>query len=473
MVTACKNGFDPGFDEGGYPEPIEKIIQQKCATSGCHNTNSAVNAAGLDLSTWSLLLRGGVTGAVVIPYNAENSPLFQFVNTYPDLGVMASPTMPINLPVLNKDEVITIKNWINAGCPNENGIIPFKENYSSRKKAYICNQGCDVVSVVDLQTMLVMRLIPVGHDPNLIELPHGIKTSWDGKYWYVCFNNGAYVQQFDALTDTLVAEAAVGIGNWNVVSVSPDNSMIYVSELSGNGKLAMIETRGMQVQQIISGPNVFASPHGIATTRNADTIYVSAQYGNMIYRVQPAIPKIDKISLQPGVTPVTTPQLLDPHEILMLPDYTKYFITCEASNEVRVMDAHTDTLLRVIPVGIYPKAITYSKVKNLIFVTCQEDNSTYAAQKAKGTVYVIDAQTLSVIKILDERFFQPHGIVVDDRSNELIVVSRNANPNGPAPHHTSSCGGRNGFFHVIDIEHWTVKKRNVELSVDPYNTDIR
>jgi YVTN family beta-propeller protein len=194
----------------------------------------------------------------------------------------------------------------------------------------------------------------------------------------------------------------------------------------------------------------------------------------MIYRVIPSIPQIDKISIEKGKAPVTTPQLKDPHEIVMSPDFSKYFITCEASNEVVVMDAKTDTILKTIPVGIYPKAMAYSKNRNWLFVTCQEDNSIlYPTLKVKGTVYVIDMNTLNVVKILDEKFYQPHGIAIDDRANKLFVVSRNAAPNGPAPHHASGCDGRNGFFHTIDLSTWKVIKRNSELSTDPYNMDIR
>jgi YVTN family beta-propeller protein len=417
------------------------------------------------------MLQGGVGGSVVIPYFLDQSSLFQFVNTYSNLGLIATPTMPLNAPILSTDEVLIIKNWIENGCRNKSNELPFQQNYANRKKGYICNQGCDLVSVIDVETNLVIRYVKVGHDPIAIELPHAIKTSKDGKYWYVCFNAGSYFQKFDAQTDSLISETFIGTGNWNVIGMSPDDNTAYISDLASNGKLAVVNLQTMQIQTTIGG---LTSPHGIALTKTGDTIYVSAQYGNMIYRVIPSIPQIDKISIEKGKAPVTTPQLKDPHEIVMSPDFSKYFITCEASNEVVVMDAKTDTILKTIPVGIYPKAMAYSKNGNWLFVTCQEDNSIlYPTLKVKGTVYVIDMNTLNVVKILDEKFYQPHGIAIDDRANKLFVVSRNAAPNGPAPHHASGCDGRNGFFHTIDLSTWKVIKRNSELSTDPYNMDIR
>jgi YVTN family beta-propeller protein len=474
FFVSCKKSTDPSFEESNFPVEIEKIIITKCATVGCHNDKSFQNAANLNLSSWSKMVQGGVSGSVVIPYFVEQSSLFQFVNTYSNLGLSSTPTMPLNAPILSTYEVLTIKNWIEKGCRNKANEMPFQQNYANRKKAYICNQGCDLVSVIDVETNLVIRYVKVGHNPSAIELPHGVKTSKDGKYWYVCFNAGSYFQKFDAQTDLFIAETNIGPGNWNVIGISPDDNIGYVSDLASNGKLVVVNLQTMQIQNTISGSGLLVSPHGIALTKTGDTIYVSAQYGNMIYRIVPSLVQIDKISLEKGQAPVTIPQLKDPHEIIMSPDFSKYFITCEASNEVVVMDAKVDTILKTIPVGIYPKAIAISKTKNLLFVTCQEDNSIlYPTLKVKGTVYVIDLYTLNVVKILDEKFYQPHGIAVDDRTNKLFVVSRNSNPNGPAPHHASGCDGRNGFFHVIDLNTWKVIKRNSELSTDPYNMDIR
>ncbi|MEZ5045435.1 MAG: hypothetical protein R2831_00400 [Chitinophagaceae bacterium] len=55
----------------------------------------------------------------------------------------------------------------------------------------------------------------------------------------------------------------------------------------------------------------------------------------------------------------------------------------------------------------------------------------------------------------------------------LYVASRNVNLDGPAPHHTSSCGGRNGFFHVISLKTLKSIKAPHELSVDPYSIGIK
>ncbi|HLG04199.1 MAG TPA: c-type cytochrome domain-containing protein, partial [Bacteroidia bacterium] len=100
-----------------YPEAVGKIILTECAVAGCHNTQSKDAAAGLDLSSWETMMQGDRNGAVVIPYSHEFSPLFLFTNTYADLGVQAEPTMPYQRDPLSHEEVITLRDWIDAGAP--------------------------------------------------------------------------------------------------------------------------------------------------------------------------------------------------------------------------------------------------------------------------------------------------------------------------------------------------------------------
>lgn len=466
---SCEKLIDPSFQQSGYPLEIEKILVDKCATSGCHNNSSYQNAGNLNLTTYSKLFEGAINGAVVVPFSPNQSSLMQFINTYDDIGLKASPTMPLNANALSREEVLKIKNWINQGSPDINGLVPFSTNAASRSKMYITNQGCDIVSVVDAETQLVMRYVKVGKQDNITELPHNIRVSEDKKYWFVCFTNGTIIQKFDAVTDTLMEEFEIGAGLWNIVKISSDTKTALVSDLSNNGKIVEINLASKSMKTYTNG--LFVFPHGMAFTKSNDTIYIVAQYGNMMYRLIPSISGYKVITLQNGHAPVTTAGILDPHEIMASPDFSHYFITCQASNEVRVLQAGIDTVVKIIPVGVYPLEMAISKSKNLLFVTCQEDANPNL--KAKGSVYVIDMKTLNVVKIIKEKFYQPHGIAFDDKKNYLYVISRNADPNGPAPHHISECGSRNGFFHVIDINTWQTVISGSEISVDPYSADFR
>ena len=133
----------------------------KCATPGCHTNKSKDAAAGISLETWDDMFVGGKSGACCIPYSHEYSTIFLFTNTDPAKGAVNMPTMPLNHDPLSADEMKTLTDWIDAGAPNANGKIMWADN-PNRKKFYVTNQGCDVVTVFDQATLLQMRYIPVG-----------------------------------------------------------------------------------------------------------------------------------------------------------------------------------------------------------------------------------------------------------------------------------------------------------------------
>lgn len=471
FYSSCKKEYTVVNGNSEFPLEVQRIFQNKCATSGCHNDKSFQNAAGLNLTTWeNLVYKGGVSGSVVIPFRPQNSSLFQFCNTYPDLGLTAQPSMPLNQDPLSREEIQILKSWIIDGCKNRSGEIPFAEDFASRKKIYLSNQGCDILSVIDAETKLVMRYIPIGKTPA-IEVPHFLNMSQDGKYFYACFTAGQVVQKFDANTGELLGDVQIGEGDWNVVKLTPDGKTAYVSGLS-SGKLAKINTGTMTLDFIFQGSGLFENPHGIESSVTGDTLYITAQNGNFFYRFRPnAVAAPVEFSLVKGEAPNTIGNTYDPHEVQLSPDKSKAFFSCQASNEVRVFDLIGDSLLKIIPVGRFPLEFAISESKNLLFVSCSEEPNPMFPT-LKGSVDVIDLNTLTVVKNLYSKFYQPHGMAVDELRDELYVGSRNNESTGPPPHHVSECGSRNGYYEVIDINTWQTITTPKEVSVDPYSMII-
>jgi DNA-binding beta-propeller fold protein YncE len=473
MVTACTHEPYVKPQEittdslGNFPPDIGRIIVSRCATAGCHNSLSYQNAAGLRLDSWEALFDGSVSGAVIVPYSPENSSMLFFINPDPDLGPTAVPQMPLNMAALTKDEYLRIRDWVTAGAPDKNGNIPFGSNISGRSKIYLTNQGCDLVAVIDAEKKVVMRYIKVGRS-NGIEVAHYLKTSSDG-YAYVSFTGGEYLQKIDMEKDTVVSDVFLGPGSWNAIHISEDGKKLLIGDYSGGGKLAFINTTSMTIDQLVDF-GIMPYPHGIASNRSFDTFYVTAQYGNYVWKFSFGnTPFFEQLSID-GMEPNTLPSR-NPHEIMMAPDYSKYFLTCDKSNEVRVMSTSTDEVIDSISVGVFPQTMALSKSKPYLFVTCSEDYSSFSG--FRGSVYVINYNTHEVVKKIDAQFYQPHGISVDEKNGLLFVGNRNVDVNGPAPHHTSSCGGRNGYYIVFDLNTLEKLPKRYEVSVDPYSSDTR
>jgi len=466
IFKSCK--YDKGVPEyNGYPEEVGKIIFTKCAVAGCHNDKSKDAAGGLSMESWDKLFEGGRNSVSVIPYRSDYSTCMYYINTYSDLGVSLVPTMPYGRDKLSKEEVLLIRDWINAGAPNNQGFVKFSDN-PARKKIYVTNQGCDVVTVFDQQTLLPMRYIDVGSSIST-ESPHYIKVAPDKQYWYVLSLGGNYLEKHRCSDDSFVSKANIGTGNWNTFVISKDSKKAFCIDLSpSNANIAEVDLSTMSVT-----PNKgFVSPHGSALNKTDDTLYVTQQYGNIFYK----IPLIDFNFSEINLYTTFPPQTLKPHELVFSPDGSKYFVTCQGTSEVRVFQTVGDVLLATITVGSLPSEMSFSTTTNYMFVTCSEDTFNFLGKR--GSVAVIDYTTNTFVKYIYTGH-QPHGIAVDDEKGIVVVANRNFNSDGPAPHHSSNCGGRNGNVTFIDLNTLELVKnpdgstKRIEVSVDPYSVGIR
>lgn len=463
LLTGCTyDKKEIEADTQNYPPQIANIILNKCATSGCHNESSYSNADGILMSNYANLFKGSDHGAVIIPFRPDQSSLLFFTNTYKDLGLMAAPTMPLYGTPLSREEIKTLQDWIGKGAPDAKGNLYYPDDIN-RAKIYVSNQGCDIVYVLDAATRLPMRAIDVGKSPA-IEAPHQVKISPDGQYWYAVFYQGTVLQQFSTANDMLLRTYEIGSGGWSTVALSADNKMAYVMDLN-TGKIAFLDLETGSYSYLTK----MANPHGCVLVNNDKTLYVSAQTGNFLYKIDvsdPSAPVYKQISLDGK--PISYLSSIDPHEVLFSSDQSRYYVTCQKSNDVRIFNTSNDSLIGSVKTGIFPQEMAYSKKQNLLFVTCTDD-SLNAPVGTKGTVTVIDISSMSALTTL-YGFYQPHGIACDDASGLVYVANRNVSPSGPAPHHASACGGRNGFMQLIDPSTLkTIGNYKVELSTDPYS----
>jgi YVTN family beta-propeller protein len=444
--------------ETNYPEAVEAIIINKCATAGCHNEQSKAGAGGLNLETFEKLFEGGNGGAVVIPYRDDFSTMLYYTNTDSSKGLVLTPTMPVNGSPLSAAEYETLRSWIANGAPDKNGFVKFSDN-PSRKKYYVTNQGCRVVSVFDAKTNLVMRMRDVGTG-SINESPHCVRVSPDNKFWCVSFLGGAMFQKYSTIDNSLLGEVNIGVGSWNTFVISNDSKKAYTVDF-GLGVYVIINLETMTKQ---SFTGILSSPHGTSLNETSDTLYSTGQSSPQIWKFKVNNP-LDTIAIK-----FASANIYNFHEIVFSNDGTKYFLTEDKASHVFVVDRHTDTLIVPIPVGFKPQEMAISKTLPYLFVTCMEDQTTFPGKM--GSVYVINTNTHAVIKTIYTGH-QPHGIAVDDANGKVYVTNRNATAGGPPPHHSSVCGGKNGTVAIIDLNTLElISGADTEVSVDPYGMGI-
>ena len=468
VLSSCK--YDKGElpNVSGYPDDVAKIVVTKCATNGCHNDASRDAASGLSLSTWERLFEGTRNGTAVIPYRPDQSTMMFFTNTFSDLGPSINPIMPLGGSPLTRTELEVLRSWIARGAPNQDGNIAFASN-SNRRKMYLTNQGCDLVAVIDATTGKIMRYISVGTKAS-IESPHMVKVSPDGQFWYVVFLGGDVIQKFRTSDDSFVGNILIGGGNWNTLAITNDSKKAVAVDWTINGKVTVVDLENMVKITDIQG---LKWPHGSYFDNTGNIVYITTQTGNYINKLDISninLPQVEQIVLQAGM-PALDISWFDPHEVILNSSGTRLYVTCQKTNQVKVINTANDQVIATINVGIYPQEMAISESKNLLFVSCPEDTASFAGKR--GSVSIIDMNTNAVVKNVFTGY-QPHGIISDELNGYVYVANRNATSDGPAPHHSTECAGRNGYVTRISLNTLTLDtKYKHEVTVDPYSFAIR
>jgi len=95
---------------GSFARNVLPIFMVNCAIVGCHDDSTA--GAGLRLNSYSNVMKGSRYGAVIYPYDAQNSKAVRRIK-----GI-DTPRMPKNRPALSTADQGLITNWVNGGARN-------------------------------------------------------------------------------------------------------------------------------------------------------------------------------------------------------------------------------------------------------------------------------------------------------------------------------------------------------------------
>lgn len=472
LFSSCrKDKGEIDYSDTHYPQNIAKIISRSCAVTGCHNQISKGAAANLSLSTWENLFQGASGGPVVIPYRPDFSTLCFYTNSFSELGPISNPSMPINATPLTREEYLCIKNWILDGAPDYKGRIKFADN-PNRSKFYITNQLCDVVTVIDAETKLPMRYINVGN-LALTDFPVCLKVSPDKNSWYVSFLalNG-FLQKYNCTDDSYLSQVSLGTGVWSSFDISSNSQYGFCIDNSSTGRVSVVDLNSMNIITTYTSPN-FYYPKNAAIQNSLSKLYLGADNGNYISVIDYSVitsPVIKEIILD-GTSVLNTTTANGPANLLVDEFYNRCYVSCANTSEIKVIDTSKDSVITSIPLNAGPGMLVLSPQKKLLFVSCMNDSISFPGNK--GSVKVIDLQTLTIKKTLYSGY-QPNGLSVNDLRQYVLVVNSNINPAGPAPHHVSGCGGRNGYVSYIDLNSLEmIPSKRFELATYPYSAAIR
>lgn len=106
-------------------------------------------------------------------------------------------------------------------------------------------------------------------------------------------------------------------------------------------------------------------------------------------------------------------KFLSPGELALSPDGHRLYVICEKSDELRVVDTRTGSVLKAIPVGHIPRGLSVSA----------NGRQVYVANSWDDTVSVIDSQKLGSVSMV-KTGFEPISAVADKKAETLYVANR-------------------------------------------------
>ncbi len=255
---------------------------------------------------------------------------------------------------------------------------------------YICASDDDLIQVMDTETYQIVDNLPSGPDPELMVV------SPDGKTIYVANEDDNLVTVVDIESGTIKAEIPVGVEPEGM-AVSPDGkTIVNTSETTNMAHFIDAET-----MENIANVLVDQRPRFAEFTADGAEVWVSAEIGGTVSVIDTVAKEVShKITFAiPGVPD----EAIQPVGVRIAEDHSKAFVALGPANRVAVIDAGTYEVEDYLLVG--------QRVWQLAF--SPDEKTLYSTNGVSNDISVIDVEAGKVIKSVAVGSF-PWGIVVKD-----------------------------------------------------------
>jgi len=213
---------------------------------------------------------------------------------------------------------------------------------NDNRQAWVANIGDNTISIVDTTSFRILGTIAVGKGPT------GLTFSRDGRFAYVSNQGDKTVEVIDTASQKVVKAIPVGT-NPHFLVLGPDGRIwgtntggtdIYVIDPATQDKIASINV-GPAPQQIAFGFKGLQGPNAYVTVAGLNRVVVVS-----------ADPKNLRILEQIDVGQ-------RPNGISGNREGTRLFVVHEVSNDLKVIDTGSSSVLATVPVGRKPIRVVY------------------------------------------------------------------------------------------------------------------
>ena len=148
-------------------------------------------------------------------------------------------------------------------------------------KVYVSNEKGNSVSVLDSDSMEVIKTIKVG------QRPRGITISKDGKFLYVCASDDDTIEIIDTSSYEIVGTLPSG-PDPELFVLSPDGKRLYVANEDDN----LVTVIDLEKRSVIAEIPVGVEPEGMGVSPDGKTVVNTSETTNMAHFIDTATHEI-------------------------------------------------------------------------------------------------------------------------------------------------------------------------------------
>jgi YVTN family beta-propeller protein len=293
---------------------------------------------------------------------------------------------------------------------------PIAQGAAPLARLYVSNEGSGDLSIVDLQSGLVMKTVPVG------KRPRGLRVSRDGRLLYVAVSGSAVsppgstvvppapdrsadaVVELEGSSGRILRRLPAGQDPENL-ALTPDGHWLIVSN-EEDGEASVIEvSSGKRIGALPTG----AEPEGVACRPDGKVCYVTSEDEGSVTVIDPLAFKV-VASFKAGQRP---------RSVVFTSDGRLAFVSGEASRTVTKVDATSHVVLDSL-------RIEGPQVKPMGMALTGDDRTLYVTTGRGGSVVAIDVPTFKIAATFADVGQRPWGVAVDRAAHRLFTA------NGPS-----------------------------------------
>ena len=238
---------------------------------------------------------------------------------------------------------------------------------------WVSNEKDDTISVIDIDTLEVVRTIPTG------ERPRGITFSKDHSVLYVCASDSDAVQVMDPETGEILHDLPSGEDPEQFV-LHPDNRRLYIA----NEDDAITTVVDTETRKVIAQIDVGIEPEGMAVSPDGKIAITTSETTNMAHW-------IDTESQQLFANTLVDSR---PRHAEFVKHGTELWVSSEIGGTITVFDVATQAetaKIRFEVQGVHP-----DRVQPVGFELTDDEKTAFVALGPANHLAVVNADTFEV-----------------------------------------------------------------------------